>query len=569
MSKFKTQGAKKKIQWLETLYEITRDVNSTLGLKKCLKTIVEKTSNLLNVDRVSLMLLDKKKRELTIECATGISNHVIKNARVKLGQGVSGWVAKKGKPLLINDISKDKRFRPREKGRYYTRSLLSVPLKARREVIGVLNINNKAKKQIFNKDDLDLLSALANEASIAIANARLYEELLFANERLKELDRLRSEFVANVSHELSTPLATCRYFVSILLKELAGTISGQQKEYLNLMEANIDRLTHLINNLLSLSKIEAGKLELRRQQTKINNLVIEVFKNFEAQAQAKGINLQNLLTENLPDVFIDNERIIEVLNNLIGNALKFTPSDGRIWVEAMIASGYAGHKNLEIKVSDTGRGIPAEDVDKIFDKFHQMEKGLPQGSRGTGLGLAISREIIQLHGGNIWAESELGKGSRFIFTLPIFDADTFFKVRVGEEIKRARQSSSPLSLLVLLIDDFNKIRDEFSDIEANQLLLKMEELTRQTVRRPTDVVSRFMQGEIIAVLAGTNKEGAQSLIRRLKTTIEKEDFSTSKGAMKLKILAGTATYPEDAIETEELIEAAEDSLKLGKGSQDV
>lgn len=569
MSKFKTQGAKKKIQWLETLYEITRDVNSTLGLKKCLKTIVEKTSNLLNVDRVSLMLLDKKKRELTIECATGISNHVIKNARVKLGQGVSGWVAKKGKPLLINDISKDKRFRPREKGRYYTRSLLSVPLKARREVIGVLNINNKAKKQIFNKDDLDLLSALANEASIAIANARLYEELLFANERLKELDRLRSEFVANVSHELSTPLATCRYFVSILLKELAGTISGQQKEYLNLMEANIDRLTHLINNLLSLSKIEAGKLELRRQQTKINNLVNEVFKNFEAQAQAKGINLQNLLAENLPEVFIDNERIIEVLNNLIGNALKFTPSDGRIWVEAMIASGYAGHKNLEIKVSDTGRGIPAEDVDKIFDKFHQMEKGLPQGTRGTGLGLAISREIIQLHGGNIWAESELGKGSRFIFTLPIFDADTFFKVRVGEEIKRARQSSSPLSLLVLLIDDFNKIRDEFSDIEANQLLLKMEELTRQTVRRPTDVVSRFMQGEIIAVLAGTNKEGAQSLIRRLKTTIEKEDFSTSKGAMKLKILAGTATYPEDAIETEELIEAAEDSLKLGKGSQDV
>ena len=567
--KNKRQALKRKLEYLETLYGIMRDVNSILGLKRCLKIIVEKAADLLNVERVSLMLLDKKKRELTIECATGISNHVIKNARVKLGQGVSGWVAKKGKPLLINDISKDKRFKPREKGKYYTRSLLSVPLKARGEVIGVLNINNKAKKQIFNKDDLDLLSALANEASIAIANARLYEELIFANERLKELDRLKSEFVANVSHELSTPLATCRYFVSILLKELAGTISGQQKEYLNLMEANIDRLTHLINNLLSLSKIEAGKLELRRQQTKINNLVNEVFKNFEAQAGAKGINLENLLTENLPEVFIDNERIIEVLNNLIGNALKFTPSDGRIWVEAMIASGYAGHKNLEIKVSDTGRGIPAEDVDKIFDKFHQMEKGLPQGSRGTGLGLAISREIIQLHGGNIWAESELGKGSRFIFTLPIFDADTFFKVRVGEEIKRARQSSSPLSLLVLLIDDFNKIRDQVSDMEANQLLLKMEELTRQTVRRPTDVVSRFMQGEIIAVLAGTNKEGAQSLIRRLKTTIEKENFSTSKGAMKLKILAGTATYPEDAIETEELIEAAEDSLKLGKGSKDV
>lgn len=476
---------------------------------------------------------------------------------------------KKGKPLLINDISRDKRFRPREKGKYYTQSLLSVPLKARGQIIGVLNVNNKARKQIFNKDDLNLLTALANEASITIANARLYQELLAANERLKQLDRLKSEFVANVSHELSTPLGTCRYFVSIILKDLAGTVTAQQKEYLSLMESNIERLTHLINNLLSLSKIEAGKLELKRQQVKIHTIANEVLNNFRGPAEVKGIKLENNIAEDLPAVYIDAERVIEVFTNLIGNAVKFTPSGGRIWLEAKISPRRAAYKNLDISVSDTGRGIPPEDIGGIFDKFHQMEIGLPPGGKGTGLGLAISREIIQLHDGNIWAESELGNGSKFTFSLPIFDADTFFKVRVSEEIKRARQSNSPLSLVVLFIGDFNIIRDSISDIEINKILLEIEDLSKKTVRRPTDIVIRVMKGEIIAVLAGADKEGALSLSRRLKSTIEKSDFSTSRGVLKLKMTTGVATYPEDALEAEELIKMAEDYLKFDKVGQDV
>lgn len=550
------RNIKKTSGWLATLYEIAREVNSNLGLKRCLKSIIDNTVKLLDVERASLMLLDRQRKELRIEYATGISAHIVRNARVKVGQGVSGWVAKTGKPLLINDITKDKRFRPREKGKYYTQSLLSVPLKARGEVIGVLNVNNKRAKKVFTKDDSELLTALANEASIAVYNARLYQELLSANERLKEVDRLKSDFVANVSHELGTPLATCRYFTSLMLRDAAGPINQQQREYLQLMDSNIERLTRLINNLLSLSRIEAGKFELRRTLVNANKIASDVVRSFEGPLKEKEILVENKIPQELPEVYADNERIIEVFTNLVGNAVKFCPKNCRITLNAdTITKILQGQEKrfLRLSVADVGRGIDKEDLKRIFDKFEQLDSNLSQKEKGTGLGLAICREIVRLHKGEIWAESDLGKGSTFFFTLPIYSEEEYFIERLADEIRHARENHISLSLVVLGIKDFSTVKAPLSPDELLGLLFDLESIAKKTVRRPNDIVIRFKKGEILAILADTHKEGAHILAHRVIDSLQEYELHSNKTSMKLNFEFGVVTYPDDAANELELM----------------
>ncbi len=556
---------KDKAKWLATIYQIAREVNSNLGLKHCLNSIIDNTVKLLTVERASLMLFDKQKKELKIESAIGISARIVRQVRVKVGEGVSGWVIKTGKPLLINDISKDRRFRPREKGRYYNQSLLSVPLKARGEVIGVLNVNNKRRKQIFTKDDLELLSALANEASIAVYNARLYQQLFSLNERLKELDRLKSDFVSNVSHELGTPLATCRYFTSLMLKESAGPVSQQQREYLQLMDSNIERLTRLINNLLSLSRIEAGRFELRRSMVNVANLSKDVVRTFEGPLSEKQITVENKIPGDVPEVYADSERINEVFTNLIGNAIKFSPKNSFISLnaESITKEISAGQERryLLANVSDNGKGISAPDLDKIFNKFEQLETGLPQRERGTGLGLAICKEIVKLHKGEIWAESELGKGSTFFFALPIYNEEEYFLERILDEIKRARTNRCPVSLVVLAIKNFQEIKTGLSADELLSLLFDLEAIAKKTVRRPNDIVIRFKKGEILAILADTHKEGAYALGARVRDLLQEYEFKSSRGSVKLHFEIGIVTYPEDAPNELELLRQADKILE--------
>ncbi|MEW6008552.1 MAG: ATP-binding protein [Candidatus Omnitrophota bacterium] len=556
---------KDRATWLLTLYEIAREVNSNLGLKHCLNSIIDNTVKLLNVERASLMLFDKQRKELKIESAVGISAQIIRKARVKVGEGVSGWVMKTGKALLLNDISKDRRFRPREKGRYYNQSLLSVPLKARGEVIGVLNVNNKRRKQVFTRDDLELLSALANEASIAVYNARLYQQLLSVNERLKELDRLKSDFVSNVSHELGTPLATCRYFTSLMLKESAGPVSQQQREYLQLMDSNIERLTRLINNLLSLSRIEAGRFELRRSMVNVANLSKEVLRTFEGQLSEKQINIEDKIPQNVPEVYADSERIIEVFTNLIGNAIKFSPKNSVISLNAATItkelSAGGERRYLLSSVSDTGKGIAASDLDKIFNKFEQLKTDLPQRERGTGLGLAICKEIVKLHKGDIWAESELGKGSTFFFALPIYNEEEYFLERILDEIKRSRINRSPVSLVVLAIKNFPDTKAGLSADELLSLLFDLETIAKKTVRRPNDIVIRFKKGEILAILADTHKEGAYALGGRVRDMLQNYEFKSSRGPIKLHFEIGIVTYPDDAPNELELLRQVDKILE--------
>ena len=235
----------------------------------------------------------------------------------------------------------------------------------------------------------------------------------------KELDSLKSAFVANVSHELRTPLVAIDKSLTLILEKEAGELSQTQEQFLSIAQRNLKRLSALINDLLDLSKLEAGKMEVRRKRMAINNVIQEVIDSLSNWAKSKNITLEKKIEDLLPDVEIDPDRLAQVLTNLVGNAVKFTPNDGRIALEARLSEG-DGKKEMEVSVKDTGIGIAPEDLPKIFSKFYQCGgERMISDVNGTGIGLSIAKEIVELHGGRIWVESEKGRGARFIFTIPI------------------------------------------------------------------------------------------------------------------------------------------------------
>ena len=238
-------------------------------------------------------------------------------------------------------------------------------------------------------------------------------ELQAANEKLKELDHLKSQFVSVVSHELRTPMTSIKGYVENLLDGLAGTLTHKQTYSLDRVKHNVERLTRMINELLDLSKIEAGRMELTLAPVSLSEMAEEVVESNHAAADERSIVLRALFPLPLPPVMGDADKLNRVLTNLIHNAIKFTPQGGEIRIEGQVRDG--GY--VEVSVIDTGNGIPSCDLGKIFDKFYWSESA-PVEARGAGLGLAIAKNLVELHGGTIRVESTLGEGSRFSFTVP-------------------------------------------------------------------------------------------------------------------------------------------------------
>jgi signal transduction histidine kinase len=239
-------------------------------------------------------------------------------------------------------------------------------------------------------------------------------DLAVANERLQELDRLKSDFVSNVSHELRTPLTAIKGAVDLVLREVAGPLTEKQTHYLTRVRSNTQHLAGLINDLLDLSKIESGKIEVKTGLVSLGGLTHEVVETLRPVAAEKVIALELTISEQSILVRADRDKINQILMNLIGNAIKFTPAQGRIAVSALIN----GNGEALVSVSDTGQGVPPDEKEKIFDKFYQIAEMGGAKPKGTGLGLAISKALVELHGGKIWVEPEPNGGSTFYFTLP-------------------------------------------------------------------------------------------------------------------------------------------------------
>src|SRR5438270_116967 len=240
------------------------------------------------------------------------------------------------------------------------------------------------------------------------------QELQEVNRRLQELDTLKSDFVSTVSHELRTPMTSIKGYVDNILDGLTGVLTEKQSYYLNRVKSNVERLTRMINELLDLSRIEAGKVELNIGTVRMRELVTDVVEGFQGMAQEKGIALRTHQPEELPAIRGDRDKLHQVLTNLVQKAIRLTPTGGEVRVESQAR----GDGFLMVGVTDTGCGIPPHELDKVFERFYRGEAGSPDDPR-WGLGLTIAKSLVKLHGGQIWAESAPGQGSRFCFTVPI------------------------------------------------------------------------------------------------------------------------------------------------------
>jgi signal transduction histidine kinase len=307
------------------------------------------------------------------------------------------------------------------------RTLLATPLLPKGRPFGAIVIR-RMEVRPFSAEQIELLRTFADQTVIAIENVRLFQEiqeksrqLETANERLKELDRLKSDFVSNVSHELRTPLTAIKGAVDLLLREVPGPLNENQTHHLSRVRSNTQHLAGLINDLLDLSKIEEGKIELDAGRVSLGGLLHEVMETVKPMAAEKSVLLEVDVPEPSVLVWADRDKVTQVLMNLIGNAIKFTLSGGIIAVST--ANDCKGW--VRVSIRDAGPGIPASEQEKIFEKLYQVTQDGSPKPKGTGLGLAISKSLVELHGGKIWVESNSGRGSTFSFTLPVSGSQHF------------------------------------------------------------------------------------------------------------------------------------------------
>jgi len=384
------------------------------------------------------------------------------------------------------------------------------------------------------------------------------DQLEKANQELRRIDAIKSEFVSVASHELRTPLSAIKNAIQLVLQGKTGAINENQSKFLSMADRNINRLTNILNDLLNLSRIESGKIKMDFEDVELKAIIESTACSLRPQADGKSVRIEVEEPGNLPLVYADQEKAEQILTNLIGNAIKFTPEGGRILITAKLIHRDEGEKQsdrIAISVKDTGIGIPPEQLEAIFEKFFQVEDSLHRSAGGTGLGLAITKGLVEAHQGKIWAESEVGKGSTFTFTLPVSEGerrDANFRFVLDREFRRAQESQSPLSLFLIELLDQGERAEEV-------LLDQLEAKIKQCLCRKADILLRRKQEKVLAAFCEADLRGAQAIRQRIEEDLQKNPLRNLNQSIAVKI--GTATYPEETLTKRELFKKAKENLR--------
>ena len=413
----RTADLTRSVDQLTALGEVGRAVSSTLDVETVLDTIVARATQLAGADGCAISEYDDATEVFHVRATHGIDAALIGTLRampLRKGEGTMGRAAETREPTQIADITVSGAYQSHVRDMLIDagyRALLSVPLLREEEIIGSLSLLRKLSGE-FSLEVIEVLKTFATQSALAIQNARLFHEVADKSRQLEAASRHKSEFLANMSHELRTPLNAILGFSEVLAQGMFGDVNEKQSEYLHDILDSGRHLLSLINDILDLSKIEAGRMELEVSEFDLPQAIQNALTLVRERALRRGIALHHVIDNRVAGIRADERKVKQVLLNLLSNAIKFTPEGGGIEVRAAPVDGM-----VEVSVTDTGVGIAPEDQEAVFEEFRQVGT-TDKKAEGTGLGLALSRKFIELHGGRISVRSQLGTGSTFTFTLP-------------------------------------------------------------------------------------------------------------------------------------------------------
>ena len=404
---------------LRALGEVSQAVSSSLELETVLDTIVARAAQLSAAHAGVIYEYDSATQELHVQNAYRLDDdlaEIMRVAPLRLGEGVAGRAVALRAPFQVADVLDKHAY---DVGRIQTtferhgyRSVVAVPLLFEQQILGALVVWGKETGS-FPPEVVDLLQTFANQSVLAIQNARLYREIGAKSRQLEVASQHKSEFLANMSHELRTPLNAVIGFSEVLIDRMFGELNEKQEEYLKDIYASGTHLLSLINDILDLSKIEAGRMELELTEFHLPTAIDNALMLVRERAGRRSIALHTSIDNRFGHIQGDERKVRQVVLNLLSNAIKFTPEGGRIEVGAQPKDRF-----VEVSVSDTGVGIAPEDQEAVFEEFRQVGAAAKK-VEGTGLGLTLCRKFVELHGGRIWVKSEIGVGSTFTFTIPV------------------------------------------------------------------------------------------------------------------------------------------------------
>ncbi|MCX7313268.1 MAG: ATP-binding protein [Alphaproteobacteria bacterium] len=412
----RTDDLARSVGELQALGEVGQAVNSTLDLETVLTTIVERAVQLSRTEAGAIYVFDAERQEFKLRTTYGMSDEMIAaitDRRIGTGDAHIGPATIQRKPIQVPDIEQEPPSPVNEINlREGFRAIMIIPLLRADHIVGALVVRRKTPGE-FPQSTIDLLETFADQSVVAIQNARLFSQIEEKGKQLAVASQHKSQFLANMSHELRTPLNAILGYTELILDGIYGDAPEKAQAVLKRVESNGRHLLGLINDVLDLSKIEAGQLSLTLTDYSMKDVLYNVFSAVEPLANDKKLGFKVEAQPDMPKGHGDERRLTQVVLNLVGNAIKFSDT-GAVVIKASSSNG-----SFTVAVQDNGPGISEADQAKIFEEFQQADNSATKKKGGTGLGLSISRRIVEMHGGRLWVESEIGQGSVFQFTLPV------------------------------------------------------------------------------------------------------------------------------------------------------
>lgn len=568
LSKNNSELAKSLYQ-LDVLYNTSTQLAGSLDKQKLVNIMIDGLEKSLSFSLSSTLIFnDEKNIDLIINSLYGISPRLEHSLKLRAILSYRALFDKKEIPYEINvdDIRVIKNIKhPLEE---YDLNILKfdnlfAPINVGEKFFGLIEV---FRENEFTQEDTTCFQTLSRQVSLPLENASLYEEIKATNTKLEKLERLKSEFTSIVSHELRTPLTAIKNSLDILLSGKTGEITAAMDNFLNLAKRNVTRLSGIINDLLDLTKVEAGKMDFRLEKGDINSPVEFVKNTFENLAKEKKIELKLEAQTEIAQTYFDSQRIEQVVTNLVSNAVKFTNENGKIIIktetiplEKVDKSKIFDLQNpvfyenyIKVSVADSGIGIAPEDIVKVFDKFQQIENSLNRKNGGTGLGLPIAKQLIEAHRGFIWVESEPNIGTTFSFILPILSEKEFFTIELEKNLQTALNASKPL-LLVNIEEDQNAKNSFINEIKSGQVSI----IRKTTNTKEVFYTENGKNGLLISIPEG-DKFARNFIEKKIETHLEQN----ATGAEKYDIVYSTALAPEEGKNADELLKAVRKNQKF-------